>query len=130
VGLPTLDVMAASVAGQADALLVLADAFREEVFVGRYDRDARPLGPPSRHRPEAALEGLPADTVVTGEGARRYETLIRAGLPGARIVPCDPYLAARLGRLAEPVLERGGGVPAAALRPLYLRDADVRPSRP
>jgi tRNA threonylcarbamoyladenosine biosynthesis protein TsaB len=130
VGLSTLDVLAAGVAGEADSLVVLVDAFREEVFVGRYDRDARPVAAPTRARPDSALAGLPPGTVVTGDGAWRYESLLRQMLPQARLVRGDPYLAARLGRLAEAALERGEGVPAASLRPLYLRDADVRPSRP
>jgi tRNA threonylcarbamoyladenosine biosynthesis protein TsaB len=129
-GLSTLDVLAAGVAGEADSLVAMADAFRDEVFVGRYDRDARPLGPPSRERPQAAMAELPVDCVLTGEGARRYEVLIHETLPGARIVQRDPFLAARLGLLAEPLLEAGRGVPARDLRPLYLRDADVRPAKP
>jgi tRNA threonylcarbamoyladenosine biosynthesis protein TsaB len=130
VGLPTLDVLAAGIAGEADTLAVLVDAFREEVFVGRYDRDARPIDAPTRAKPEAALAGLAAGTVVTGDGAWRYESLLRDRHPGVRLVRGEPFLAARLGRLAEAMLERGEGVPAASLRPLYLRDADIRPSRP
>lgn len=130
VGLSTLDVLAAGIAGEADSLVVLADAFRDEVFVGRYDRNARALAPPSRERPDAVLASLPAESVLTGDGARRYESLVRAALPRARIAQPDAFLAGRLGRLAEPRLEKGEGVSAADLRPLYLRDADVRPSRP
>jgi tRNA threonylcarbamoyladenosine biosynthesis protein TsaB len=122
VGLSTLDVLAAGIAGEADTLAVLVDAFREEVFVGRYDRDARPIDAPTRAKP--------AGTVVTGGGAWRYESLLRDRHPGVRLVRGEPFLAARLGRLAEAMLERGEGVPAASLRPLYLRDADIRPSRP
>jgi tRNA threonylcarbamoyladenosine biosynthesis protein TsaB len=129
-GLSTLDVLAAGVAGEADRLLVLLDAFREDVFVGRYDRDARPLGPPTRERPDVALAGVPPEAVITGPGAWRYEGLVRDRLPRARLVPGDAFLAARLGLLAEAALERGEGVAAASLRPLYLRDADIRPSRP
>ncbi|HET9317915.1 MAG TPA: tRNA (adenosine(37)-N6)-threonylcarbamoyltransferase complex dimerization subunit type 1 TsaB [Vicinamibacteria bacterium] len=130
VGLSTLDVLAAGVAGESDCLVVLVDAFREEVFVGRYGRDARPTAPPTRARPEAALAGLPAGTVVTGDGAWKYEALVRERLPDARLARGEGFLAARLGRLATAALEKGEGVTAAALRPLYLRDADIRPSRP
>jgi tRNA threonylcarbamoyladenosine biosynthesis protein TsaB len=129
VGLPTLDVLAAGVAGEGETLAVLVDAFREEVFVGRYDRDATPVAPPTRARPEAALQGLPPEAVVTGDGAWRYEALVRERLPQARLVKGVRFLAARLGLLAEAALARGEGVPAASLRPLYLRDADIRPSR-
>ena len=126
-GLSTLDVRAAGVAGEAESLVVLLDAFRDEVFVGRYDRDARPLGPPTREKPEDALAGLPPESLVTGDGVRRHEPLVRERLPRARIVAGDPFLAATLGRLAEAALARGEGVDAAALRPLYLRDAGIRP---
>jgi tRNA threonylcarbamoyladenosine biosynthesis protein TsaB len=128
-GLSTLDVMAASVAGEGESLVVLLDAFRDEVFAGRYDRQARPLAPPTRAKPEEVLDTLSPDCVLTGDGARRYASLVEARLPRARIVPGDAFLAGRLGRLAEPVLGAGGGVSAADLRPLYLRDADVRPSK-
>ena len=40
----------------------------------------------------------------------------------------SPHLARTLGLLAEPRLRAGEGVPPAALRPVYLRDADVRVS--
>ena len=111
--------------------MVLADAFRDEVFVGRYERDARPLSPPSRERPEAALRGLPEDSVLTGGRCTavrgpRARSRFRAPVSSSGM----PFLAGMLGRLAEPLLEAGGGVSAADLRPLYLREADVRPSRP
>jgi tRNA threonylcarbamoyladenosine biosynthesis protein TsaB len=129
-GVSTLDVLAAAVAGEADSIVALVDAFRDEVFVGRYDRDARALTPPTRERPDVVLARLPAGSLLTGDGARRYESLVRAVRPGARIVHREPFLAALLGRLAEPVLAKGGGVSAAELRPLYLRDADIRAARP
>jgi tRNA threonylcarbamoyladenosine biosynthesis protein TsaB len=130
VGRSTLDVLAASLVGEGDSLVVLVDAFREEVFVGRYDREARPIGPPTRGRPEVVLAGLPPASVISGPGAWRYESLVRDRLPEARLVRGETFLAARLGCLAEVALGRGEGVPAASLRPLYLRDADIRPSRP
>jgi len=36
------------------------------------------------------------------------------------------FLAATLGLLAEPALRAGRGIPAADLRPLYLREAHIR----
>jgi tRNA threonylcarbamoyladenosine biosynthesis protein TsaB len=128
-GLSTLDVLAAGIAGEADALVALVDAFREEVFVGRYDRQARPLAPPTREAPDAALADLPPGAVVTGDGARRHERAIRGLHPGVRLVE-QPFLAATLGLAAVERLEAGQGVAASALRPQYLRDADIRPSKP
>jgi tRNA threonylcarbamoyladenosine biosynthesis protein TsaB len=130
VGLSTLDVVASLIAGQADTLVALIDAFRDEVFVRRYDRGARPLGPPSREAPEAALAGLAGTCAIAGDGARKYAALVQRLLPDAHVGERAPYLAAALGLRAEPLLVAGEGVEAGALRPQYLRDADVRRSKP
>ena len=42
----------------------------------------------------------------------------------------DLYLAGALARLAAPRLAAGEGTAPGALRPLYLRAADIRPERP
>lgn len=129
VGVSTLDVLAAGIVGEGDRLVAMVDAYRDEVFVGRYDREAEPLGPPSREAPADAIASLPAGGVVTGDGALRHEAAIRSRATGVRIVP-QPFLAATLGRVGERLLRAGHGIAAAELRPLYLRDADIRPSRP
>jgi tRNA threonylcarbamoyladenosine biosynthesis protein TsaB len=129
VGLSTLDTLAAGIAGEGDDLVSMVDAFREEVFLARSDRAARPVTPPSRVAPAAALAALPPEAVLTGDATLRHAALIRDALPRARVV-AQPFLAGTLGRAAEPLLASGHGVSAAELRPLYMRDADVRPSRP
>ncbi|HET7746119.1 MAG TPA: hypothetical protein VFM29_02385, partial [Vicinamibacteria bacterium] len=54
-----------------------------------------------------------------------------AGLrPEALFATGEPYLAGTLARIATPRLRAGEGVSAAALRPLYLREADIGQCRP
>jgi tRNA threonylcarbamoyladenosine biosynthesis protein TsaB len=128
VGVSSLDAVASLVAGQADTIVALVDAYRDEVFVARSAREGRALGPPSREKPEAALADLPAGAVLAGDAALRYGSVMAAAAPHARIEARAPYLAGPVGLVGEARLVEGQGVPAAALRPLYLRDADVRPS--
>jgi tRNA threonylcarbamoyl adenosine modification protein YeaZ len=127
VGVSSLDAVASLVAGQADTIVAVMDAYRDEVFVARYDRDARPLGPPSREKPEIALADLPPGAVLAGDAALRHAAVIAAMAPNARMEQGAPYLAAAVGRVGESRLVAGLGVTAADLRPLYLRDADIRP---
>jgi len=111
----------------AEAPWAVVDARRGEVFAARYG--AGPLGP-------VALEGplvwAPGDlaarcgpgAVAVGDGALRH----RATLEAAGVVVRDgtslprPALALRL---AEAALAAGGPPDPAAVRPLYLREADA-----
>jgi tRNA threonylcarbamoyladenosine biosynthesis protein TsaB len=127
-GLSNLDVLAARIAGEADCLVAIVDAYRGEVFARRYDREARPLEPGGRQSPEAALAELPASTALVGSGATTYAALVAERAPHARVPARSPHLARMLGVLAEPRLRAGEGVPPDALRPVYLRDADIRVS--
>jgi tRNA A37 threonylcarbamoyladenosine modification protein TsaB len=105
------------------------DAFRGEVFYAVYDREGRALGEPTRGAPEKLAQEAPDEAAFVGEGAIRYAETIRSGRPRARFPHTDLFLAGTLGRLAEPRLRSGHGVAASALRPLYLRDADIRSAR-
>jgi len=127
-GLPALDVLAALIAGAADTLVAMIDAYRDEVFVGVYDRDAQPV---SAHRvgpPERAIEGLPGPAAFVGDGAERHRVRIVARCRDAIFPALEPFLAGMLGRLAAPRLAAGEGVGPEALRPLYLREAAIRRS--
>jgi tRNA threonylcarbamoyladenosine biosynthesis protein TsaB len=130
VGLPTLDVVAAAARGVAGTIVALLDAFRGEVYSGVYDgsgrlRGERSVGPLSR-----VLEGLPAGTAFAGEIDASMRDAIRSRVPDALFPATDGFLAATLAAMALPMAEAGAGVPPSALRPLYLRGADVRPPRP
>ncbi|HXK09582.1 MAG TPA: tRNA (adenosine(37)-N6)-threonylcarbamoyltransferase complex dimerization subunit type 1 TsaB [Vicinamibacteria bacterium] len=130
VGLATLDVLAASAAGAADTIVALLDAFRGEVYAGVYDgsgrlRGDRSVGPLSR-----VLEGLPPGTAFVGEIDARSREAIGSGAPGAVFPAAERYLAGPLALQALLRVDAGDTVPPSALRPLYLRGADVRPPRP
>jgi tRNA A37 threonylcarbamoyladenosine modification protein TsaB len=124
-GVPTLDAMAEAARGEGPAIVALIDAFRGEVFAAAYDGEAHALGGPVRATPEAVLAAAPEAAVFVGSGATRHADLIARLRPQGRLGRTEPFLAAHLARLAGPRLAAGEGGPAAALRALYLREADV-----
>ncbi len=125
-GLSTLDVLAARIAGMADALVALMNAQRDEVFGARYDAGARRQGERRIGSVESFLEGLPRHAAFVGDAVEKYRDAILARHPTALFPRRSRYLAGTLGLLAEPLLEAGEGVPPAELRPLYLRGAHIR----
>jgi tRNA threonylcarbamoyladenosine biosynthesis protein TsaB len=129
-GLSTLDVLAARIVGEAEHLVALVDAYRDEVFAGLYDAEARPLAPARRQRPAELLPTLPPGAAFIGDGAERYAEEIRSVVTGSRLPRRSLYLAGTLARLAGPRLLAGEGQAPERLRPLYLREADIRPSPP
>jgi tRNA threonylcarbamoyladenosine biosynthesis protein TsaB len=130
-GLSTLDVLAATAAGEAPTLAAMVDGARAgQVFAALYDADARLVDGPRADTVEALLARVTGPAAFVGDGAERHRDQIRARFPEARWPRRDLYLAATLGRMAEPRLAAGEGVPPAALRPLYLRAAEIRKSAP
>jgi tRNA threonylcarbamoyladenosine biosynthesis protein TsaB len=133
VGLPAPDVLArlAAAAGAGERPIVtLADAFRGEVYWAVYDADGTPRHSPRVGALEQALEQAPDGAAFVGDAVETARERIARARPGASFPPTDLYLAAELGRAALACLARGATVAPSALRPLYLRGADVRPSRP
>jgi tRNA threonylcarbamoyl adenosine modification protein YeaZ len=126
VGLCTLDVLAARIAGAAPTLVAAMDAYRGEVYACAYTGDGTPRGEPVAALPRDAFSGLPPRTAFIGDGAVRYRTEIEAAVEDAVFPARTAFLAGTLGQLAEPVLAAGGGVPPAELRPLYLRGTGAR----
>lgn len=129
VGLPTLDVLAESAAGSSGTIVALIDAFRSEVYSGVYDtagrlRGERRVGPLS-----AAIEGLPVGSAFVGGAAAEHREAIRLAVPGAVFPASALFLASPLAAAALRLAAAGATVPPSALRPLYLRGADIRPSR-
>ena len=120
-GLSTLDVLAARIAGAAPTLVAAMDAYRGEVYAGVYDAEARRRGDPVTAVPSQAFAGLPSGTAFIGDGAAKYREEIRAAVADARFPSRSAFLAGTLGLLAEPALLAGSGVAPAQLRPLYLR---------
>lgn len=121
-----LDVLAARIAGSADTLVALMNAYRGDVFAGFYDRDARPRGPAVLAAPGGIVERCPADSAFVGDGVDPCREAILAGVTGAVLVDRSLYLAGTLGRMAARRLAAGEGEPPDQLRPLYIREADVR----
>jgi len=130
-GVSTLDVLAATIAGEAPTLVAMVDASRAgQVFASVYDAEARPRGDPQSELAATVVGHIPGELALVGDGAERYRAEILARRPDARLPPRDLYLAAALARLAAPRLAAGEGTAPGALRPLYLRAADIRPGGP
>jgi tRNA threonylcarbamoyladenosine biosynthesis protein TsaB len=126
-GLPSLDVLAHTAKGEAGTVVALVDAFRGEVFAGVYDGEARLQGERRVGPLTAILQGLPRGSVFVGEAASASRTAIEAAVPGAVFPETSGFLAAPLALVALSSEEAAVG--PGELRPLYLRGADIRPSR-
>jgi tRNA threonylcarbamoyladenosine biosynthesis protein TsaB len=128
-GLATLDVLAASAAGSSGTIVALIDAFRGEVYSGVYDaagslRGERSVGPLG-----AVLDALPAGSAFVGDPAAEHREAIRKAVPGAVFPTWARFLAPTLATEALGRAAAGGTAAPSALRPLYLRAADIRPPR-
>ena len=127
-GLNALDVLASRIVGEAERLVAVMDAYRDEVYSATYDAAGQPLDAPAVGPLAELLGRIPTGSAFAGDGARKHATAIRAGLAEARFPERPPELAPALAGLAAPALAAGRGVAAAELRPFYLREAAVRPS--
>lgn len=126
VGMSSLDVLALAATGRAPTVVALVDAFRDQVFSGVYAGDGRPLGERRVGSLAAVLDRLEGEVAFVGDGALRYREAIAAAMASAVFPPVDLFLATRLGQAAIRGLREGRGEPPGALRPLYLRGADIR----
>jgi tRNA threonylcarbamoyladenosine biosynthesis protein TsaB len=129
-GMSALDVLAARIAGTAPASVALMDAYRGEVYGAVYDGEGGMVGQASVERPEALVDRTPEVAAFVGDGAQRHRELIVSLRPRALFPPRSLFLAGTLGRLAAPRLKCGEGVAPAELRPLYLREPDIRRPAP
>jgi len=130
-GLSALDVLAARIEGTAPVLAVMTEAFHGEVFGAVYDEKARPLAPAAGESPESFLARVPpGPAAFFGQGAVRYHDLVVARRPDAVFPRRSLFIAGTLGLMAEPRLAAGEGVSPEALRPLYLREAQIRKPGP
>jgi tRNA threonylcarbamoyladenosine biosynthesis protein TsaB len=126
VGVMSLDALGWLGRGRAQTVVALVDAFRDEVFHRRYDGEGHAVSEPRVGRLERALEGLVGRVAFVGDGARRYRAEIRALFPHGLVDEGEPFLAVAVGRLALPRLSAGEGISPSRLRPVYLREADIR----
>jgi tRNA threonylcarbamoyladenosine biosynthesis protein TsaB len=117
-----------------------ADAARGEVFTALFargpDRVLTPVDEPAVQSPQATLARwaaslADADRVLfAGDGALRYEVMIRAAFEGRGVVvPRVPALANTIGERADAAAARGLAGPPHAVRPLYVRRPDAELAR-
>jgi tRNA threonylcarbamoyladenosine biosynthesis protein TsaB len=136
VGVTSLEVLAAAAyeGGWPGPVASVVDARRGEVFVGWFAPGTggppHQSAPPTRRTPEELAAELAAagEVLVVGDGARRYAELLE---PLAGVTVGGPSLAAPppaiLGVLAAHRLASGeAATTAAEVRPIYLREPDVR----
>lgn len=126
----TLDVLAARMAGAGAHLVPLMDAFRGEVYSARYDAQGAREGEPVVSAPEPWLRALPPGCAFYGDAVAAQRALIESVCAAPRFPERSLFLASTLGRLGQRALAAGQGVPASALRPLYLREPTVRRAAP
>ena len=124
-GVSSLDVLAARMRGMALHLAALMDAFRGEVYAALYDLEGRLIGDRRAVTPEEFLATVPAGSAFLGDGVVRYRRDVLAACPGALLPDRSLFLAGTLARIAAPRLAAGGGAGPEALRPVYLRRADI-----
>jgi tRNA threonylcarbamoyladenosine biosynthesis protein TsaB len=129
VPVPTLEALAAPLAGCPHPVAALADAKRQEVYLGLFD--CRGEFPESLENPIRLPAGdlpgrLRSPLVLTGPGLRPYRDFLLAHLsPGVQLASEDLWLprAAMVGRLGRRRLAQGLTVAPPQLTPLYLRPA-------
>ena len=130
VGLSALDTLALAASGAGERIVALMDAFRGEVYWATFDRDGTRLAGPNVGPLEAALAEAPEGTAFVGDAVAKARPRIEDEVEGALFPEVELHLAAALGRAALARLAVGDTVVPSELRPLYLRGADVRMSRP
>lgn len=129
VPVPTLEVLAAPFAGHPHPVAAIADAKRQEVYLGLFD--CRGDFPEPLNRPERlAIANLPGSLepplLITGPGLRPCLDFLTQHLaPGVQVAAEDlwPPRAAMVGRLGRRRLAQGLTVAPPQLIPLYLRPA-------
>ena len=107
------------------------DAWRGEVFAAIYEH-GREVGTSTVARPDDLLTRLKGQaTVFTGDGATRYQELIRATLgDAARFADAvAPLLAGAIATLVGNAFRAGRRPTPHAIRPIYVRRSDAELAR-
>ncbi len=128
VGVPTLDIMAASIGLRTGSLVVVVEAGRKRVIAGMYrwqeKRGWQPSERPIIETWETLLFHLETSTTFAGEISPEAAKMIRATKKPFYVVPAAASVR-RAGYLAEIGWQRmrqGLVDDAASLAPTYLRD--------
>ncbi|MCI0396048.1 MAG: tRNA (adenosine(37)-N6)-threonylcarbamoyltransferase complex dimerization subunit type 1 TsaB [Chloroflexi bacterium] len=128
VGVPTLDILAASLPEMAGQLVAVAEAGRSRICAARYrwqsGKGWQAQGEPAIDNWENLLANLEGPAVFAGEISPVAAKMIRATDKAFRLVPAAAAVR-RAGYLAElgwQRLRRGRTDDPAQLTPIYLRD--------
>jgi len=137
VGLTSLEVLAAAAleGGWPGPVAAVVDARGGEVFAGWYEGggggEVVETGLPSRRTPEAfarEVERAGSGVLAVGDGARRYAGLLEplggVTVAGASLASPRPEVLVALA--ARRLAAGAPALPAAEVRPVYLREPDVR----
>ncbi len=134
VAVSSLEALAVGLGSSGDVLAAL-DARRGEVYAQGFGPDLRPLpgalGEPRAMSPQDAAGAIAsrAEIRLVGSGAHLIQALLPADVSAVQeTVRCDAALVARCAARRLAAGERP--VAGFAVRPLYLRAPDARPSRP
>lgn len=129
----SLQVLAAGVDADADAVLAIQDARMNEIYCCAYERKQDANERNYWHAvmdeqllavDDITLPSLPASWVAAGTACNVFEQQLRQHL-GDRLVRCDQKAlprASAVAQLAVPVFERGEAVAPEAALPVYLRN--------
>lgn len=129
VGVSTLETLAMNVSDSSITVCPMLDARRDEVYTAlyRFNGEAKypeKTGDERAVAPVEFLEDIKGDIVFLGDGAIRYEELIRKTVPKRSFfVPScqNDIRAGAAGLLGLHKFRRGDFVDAALLKPRYLR---------
>ena len=129
VGVSTLETLVMNVPDSSIAVCPMMDAKRGEVYTALYTFKGElsvpeKIGEERAVAPAEFLEDVTGKVVFLGDGAIRYESLIRKILPKRSFfVPScqNDIRAAALGLLGMHKFRRGDFIDAALLKPRYLR---------
>jgi len=124
-GIATTEAVAAAIPAaqrQGRDVLVVMDSRRAELWVQRFGAGLCPSGPIQALLPEQVATQMAGPLVLAGDGAALVAPLMTGAIL-ADVTHVDAGLVAELAAKAWP----GQVLPA---EPLYLRDADITPSRP
>ena len=132
VGIPTLEALARTVAGEDIPICALLDARKGEVYAACFQpgpRGLRRLTADMLLTPEALLEHLPAPCVVLGDGLWRYQDFLRQRVrTPLRLLPPEAYgpRGGVVATLGSERLRAGSSGDLARLEPAYIRPPDAR----
>ncbi|MEV6832563.1 tRNA (adenosine(37)-N6)-threonylcarbamoyltransferase complex dimerization subunit type 1 TsaB [Amycolatopsis sp. NPDC051102] len=111
----SLDALAADVAADGHAFLVMTDARRREVYWAAYDADGQRTDGPHVQRPADVESDV---KVAAGDGARLYADALG-------VQPIEPRFPSPAGLVKAARSALLASAPPAPLTPLYLRRPDA-----